>query len=88
MANHKSAAKRARQAVKKTAVNNRRKSTVKTHEKHLIKAIEAKDLKALPQLLKNFTSEVMKAAQKGVVKKETASRKIGRVSARVSALSK
>lgn len=88
MANHKSAAKRARQAVRKTAVNNRRKSTVKTHEKHLIKAIEAKDLKALPQLLKNFTSEVMKAAQKGVLKKETASRKVGRVSARVSALTK
>jgi small subunit ribosomal protein S20 len=59
---------------------------VKTHEKHLVKAIEAKDLKALPELLKNFTAEVMKAAQKGVLKKETASRKIGRVSTRVSAL--
>ena len=88
MANHKSAAKRARQAVRKTAVNNRRKSAVKTHEKHLIKAIEAKDIKALPQLLKNFTAEVMKAAQKGVMKKETASRKVSRVSTRVSALSK
>ncbi len=88
MANHKSAAKRARQAVKKTAVNNRRKNTVKTHEKRLIKAIEAKDVSSLPALLKKFTSEVMKAAQKGVIKKETASRKIGRVSTRVATASK
>ena len=38
MANHKSAAKRARQAVKKTAVNNARKGTVRTAEKKLVKA--------------------------------------------------
>ncbi len=85
MANHKSAAKRARQSVKKAGVNSRRKSTVKTHEKNLVKAIEAKNVKDVPELLKAFISNVAKAAQKGVFKKETASRKIGRLSARVSA---
>ncbi|AFY01157.1 30S ribosomal protein S20 [Bdellovibrio bacteriovorus] len=85
MANHKSAAKRARQSIRKTAVNNARKSTVKTAEKKLVKAIEAKDLKALPELLKNFSSQVMKAAKTGVIKKETASRKISRLSTRASA---
>lgn len=83
MANHKSAAKRARQSVKRNAVNNRRKSTVRTHEKNLLKALATKDLKAIPELLKNASSQMMKAAQKGVVSKSTVSRKIGRLSARV-----
>ncbi|HWU44294.1 MAG TPA: 30S ribosomal protein S20 [Bdellovibrio sp.] len=85
MANHKSAAKRARQAVRKTAVNNARKSSVKTVEKKLVKAIETKDIKALPELLKAFTSQVMRAAKTGIIKKETASRKISRLSTRASA---
>ncbi len=84
MANHKSAAKRARQSIRKTTVNTARKSTVKTAEKKLMKAIETKDLKALPELLKSFTSSIMRAAKTGVLKKETASRKISRLSARIS----
>ncbi|HRO68384.1 MAG TPA: 30S ribosomal protein S20 [Pseudobdellovibrionaceae bacterium] len=83
MANHKSAAKRARQSVKRNTVNSRRKSTVKTYEKNLIKALAAKDVKALPELLKNLTSQFMKAANKGALNKATISRKIGRLSTRV-----
>jgi small subunit ribosomal protein S20 len=83
LANHKSAAKRARQSKKKNAVNTRRKSAVRSTEKTLLKAIAAKDIKALPALLKSFTSDMMKAAAKGVLKSETVSRKIGRVSTRV-----
>lgn len=85
MANHKSAAKRARQSVKKQGINGRRKSTVKTHEKNLVKALDAKNATDIPALLKSFISNMTKAAQKGVFKKETASRKIGRLSARASA---
>lgn len=84
MANHKSAAKRARQSLRRNVVNTRRKSTVRTAEKSLTKALLAKDLKALPALLKSFTSDMMKAASTGALKKETVSRKIGRLSARVS----
>lgn len=86
MANHKSAAKRARQATKRTAVNSKRKSTVRTEEKKLIKALEAKNVKELPALLSALTSKLTRAAQKGVFGKNTASRKIGRLSARVQAL--
>ena len=85
MANHKSAAKRARQAVRKNKVNTSRKNAVRTHEKNLVKALAAKDTKSLPELLKNFTSQVMKAAQRGLFKKQMASRKIGRLTARVQA---
>lgn len=80
MANHKSAAKRARQAVRKNKVNTSRKNTVKTSEKSLSKALAAKDVKAIPELLKAFTSQIMKAAQRGIFKKESASRKIARLS--------
>lgn len=88
MANHKSAAKRARQAPKRNAVNTRRKSSVRTHEKSLIKALTEKNVQALPELLKSYTSQMMKAASRGAFRRETASRKIGRLSTRVAALIK
>lgn len=88
MATHKSAEKRARQTVKKTAVNKSRKNGVKTFEKSLAKAIETKDIKALPGLLKAYASQVTKAASKRVVSKNHASRKIGRFSAKIAALLK
>ncbi|MBC7467407.1 MAG: 30S ribosomal protein S20 [Bdellovibrio sp.] len=83
MAQHKSAAKRARQAVKKNVINTNRKSKVRTSEKTLAAAIKKDDKKAIPELLSNYTSQMMKAAQKGVFSKSTASRKIGRLSAQV-----
>lgn len=83
LAQHKSAAKRARQAVKKNTVNSSRKSKVRTSEKSLLTAIKAKDAKMVKELLSNYTSQMMKAAQKGVFAKTTASRKIARLSAQV-----
>ena len=83
LAQHKSAAKRARQAVRKNKVNSTRKSKVRTGEKSLLTAIQKKDLKAIPQLLSYYTSQMMKAAQKGAFSKTTASRKIARLSAQV-----
>ena len=83
MAQHKSAAKRARQAVKKNAINTNRKSKVRTSEKTLAAAIKKADKTAIPELLSNYTSQMMKAAQKGVFSKSTASRKIARLSTAV-----
>jgi small subunit ribosomal protein S20 len=83
LAQHKSAAKRARQSVKKNAINTARKSKVRTGEKTLLKAIKDKDVKAVKTLLSEYTSQMMKAAQKGVFPKGNATRKIGRLSAAV-----
>ena len=83
MAQHKSAAKRARQAVKKNAVNTARRSKVRTSEKSLATALKKADKKELATLLSAYTSEMMKAAQKGVFAKSTANRKIARLSAQV-----
>lgn len=88
MANHKSAAKRARQTIRKQAVNSSRKSKVKTNEKTLAQAIKAKDVSQLPTLLKAYMAQIMKAAKAGALKKETASRKIARISKQVSSLVK
>lgn len=79
MATHKSAEKRARQTIRKNSVNSARRSKVRTAEKKLLKAITALDLKAVPQLLKEYTSEATRAVSKGVFKKQTISRKIGRL---------
>ena len=83
MAQHKSAAKRARQAVRKNKVNSARKSKVRTGEKTLAAAIEKKDAKAIPSLLSHYTSQMMKAAQKGVFSRSTAARKISRLSSQI-----
>ena len=82
MANHKSAEKRARQSIKRKARNSQKKAMVKTFEKNLIKGLEAKS-KDLPELLKVYTQKAMAATSKGALRKETVSRKIGRLSARV-----
>jgi small subunit ribosomal protein S20 len=81
LANHKSAEKRARQSVKREDRNSKVKSSVKTHEKTLVKAIEAKS-KDVAELLKTFVSKMDKAAQKGIVARGTASRKVSRLAAR------
>ncbi len=83
MAQHKSAAKRARQAVKKNAINTARKSRVRTGEKTLLKAISENDKNAVKTLLSDYTSKMMKAAQKGVFSKQGAARKISRLSAQI-----
>lgn len=81
MANHKSAEKRARQSVKRNARNSNVKAALKTFEKNLTKAIEAKS-KDLPTLLSAYVKKAMQAAAKGTLRKDTISRKIGRLSAR------
>lgn len=88
MANHKSSEKRARQSVKRNAVNTRRKNEVKTVEKKLTTALNSKNSKDAAEALKNLMSKLSKAASKGVIRKETASRKVARLSARVASLSK
>ncbi|MES3038571.1 MAG: 30S ribosomal protein S20 [Bdellovibrionota bacterium] len=85
MANHKSAAKRARQTPKRTAVNSRRKSTVRTHEKSLIAALTSGNAADLKTLFNSYMSQMAKAAKTGVFKKQTASRHISRLAARVHA---
>ncbi len=86
MAIHKSAKKRARQTPKRTARNMSAKRTIRTIEKKLRTAVEAKDKAVATETLSLYMSKTAKAAQKGILKAETASRKISRLSAQVSSL--
>ena len=86
MANHKSAAKRARQSVRRNAVNSKTMGEVRTFEKKLRSAIGKKDKTESQKLLITFKSKIGKAAQKGRVHLKTAARKISRLSRQVSSI--
>ena len=86
MATHKSAAKRARQALRQNAVNRKTRSKVRTIEQQIRTLIAKKDKKAAEALLTTFMSTVGKAAQKGVVHARNASRHISRISEQIAGL--
>jgi small subunit ribosomal protein S20 len=86
LANHKSAIKRARQSLKRRAVNTKTLTEIRTLEKKVVKFITAKDKAGADAALVTFMSRVSKAAQKGRMHVSTASRKIARISKRVNAV--
>ncbi len=87
MANHKSAEKRARQTVKRTAVNRTRRSRVRSAVKQVELAILSGDAAKAKDALKAAQPALFRGVSKGVVRKGTASRKLSRLSARVKKLS-
>lgn len=86
MANHVSALKRARQTVKKTAVNRANRSRFRTSLRALREAIQKGDAKAASEQLRATVSIIDKSAQKGVIHANTASRYKSRLNARVKAV--
>jgi small subunit ribosomal protein S20 len=87
MANHKSAEKRARQIERRSAVNRARTSRIKTFVKKVEAAIATGDKTAAAEALRTAQPELQRGVTKGVVHKNTAARKLSRLSARVKALS-
>ncbi|MGL4496173.1 MAG: 30S ribosomal protein S20 [Beijerinckiaceae bacterium] len=86
MANTSSAKKAARQAVRRTELNKARKSRMRTFVRRAEEAIKAGDKTAAAAAVSEAQPELMKAAQKGVLHKKTASRKISRMTAAVAKL--
>ena len=78
MANHKSAKKRAKQSQVRRLRNKSVKTTLKNLEKKLKAAKEANS-DDKNEILRQTQSAVQKAAQKGIIHKKTASRKISRL---------
>ncbi len=78
MANTKSANKEIRKSTKNAAYNKKIKDNVKSLVKRSRKAIEAKDPKA-GELVMTTLKSLDKAAQKGVIKKNTKDRKKSRL---------
>ncbi|GJM15361.1 MAG: 30S ribosomal protein S20 [Thermodesulfobacteriota bacterium] len=83
----KSGIKRHRQSLKKRERNTVIKSDLKTQLKKFEEVLESKDANSAQQVLRDTEAKLRKAASKGAIKKETASRKVSRISKRVAALS-
>ncbi|MGE5548837.1 MAG: 30S ribosomal protein S20 [Solirubrobacterales bacterium] len=83
MAHHISAKKRIRQTERRTEVNRARVSRIRTQVKKVELAIASGDAAAAKAALLVAEPELMKGAQAGVLHKNTASRKVARLAARV-----
>ena len=88
MANTSSAKKAARQAVRRTAVNKSRRSEMRTFVRKVEEAITSGDAKAATAAFDAAQPQLMRAAQKNLIHKNTASRKVSRLAVRVKALAK
>ena len=88
MANTSSAKKRIRNTLRKTDVNKSRRSRIKTFVRKVEDSIELKDAKSAMDNLKAAQPEIMRGVTKGIFHKNTASRKISRLSSRIKAISK
>ena len=87
MANTVSAKKAARKIARRTEINRNRKSRMRSSLRKVEEAIAAGDAAAAKDALRAAEPEIMRAAQKGVLHKNTASRKVSRLSTRVRGLS-
>ena len=86
MANTSSAKKRVRRDVRKTETNISRRSRIRTFINKVETAIETGDKDAADVALKEAQPELMRGVTRGVVNKNTASRKISRLSSRIKAI--
>ena len=87
MAHHKSAQKRIRQTARRTDVNRARRSRIRTFIKRVEAALENGDAATAKEAFKAAEPEIMRGVSKGVLKHNTASRKVSRLSHRVKNLS-
>lgn len=87
MANTASAKKAARKIARRTAVNKIRRSRIRTFVRKVEEALASGDKVAATEALKAAQPELMRAAGKGVLHQNTASRKVSRLAHRVKTLS-
>jgi small subunit ribosomal protein S20 len=86
MANTKSAKKAARKIARRAIINNSRRSRVRNYVRKVEEAIAAGDRTQALAVMKEAEPQLMRAAQKGVLHKNSASRKVSRLVARIAKL--
>ena len=87
MANTPQSEKRARQSEARYAVNKARRSRIRTYLRKVEEAIASGNADVAKAALVEAQPELMRGVTKGVLHKNTAARKMSRLSARVKALS-
>ena len=88
MPNTRSAIRRIKRANIQTSVNRIRKSKYKSAVKQMSLYISSGKMKEAQDFLPKFHSQLMKIAKTGVIKRETASRKISRIAKKIKILKK
>lgn len=88
MANTTSARKATRVIARRTSVNKARLSLLRNSMRKVEQAIASGDKKAAAAALKEAEPVIMRAAQRGVVHKNTASRKISRLNRQITRIGK
>ena len=84
MANHKSAAKRAKQTIVKTERNRFYKARIKNLTKAVLSAVEANDKEAATIAMKNANKFIHHCVSEKIIKKATAARKVSRLQLKVN----
>jgi small subunit ribosomal protein S20 len=88
MANTKSARKATRVIARRTEINKARRSVLRNSVRRVEEAIKSGDRKAALAAFKAVEPVIMRAAQRGVVHKNNASRKVSRLAHRIAKLGK
>jgi small subunit ribosomal protein S20 len=86
MANTTSAKKAARKMIRRTEINKSRRSQLKAYVRKVEEALASRDKGAATRALGAAEPILMRSAQKGVVHKKSAARKVSRLAARVREL--
>ncbi|TNE38104.1 MAG: 30S ribosomal protein S20 [Alphaproteobacteria bacterium] len=86
MANTRSAKKMIRKIARRTEENRARRSRMRTFIRRVEEAIASGDAGAAQTALKEAQPEIMRCVSKGVMHKNTASRKVSRLAHRVNAM--
>jgi small subunit ribosomal protein S20 len=86
LATHKSAIKRNRQNAKKALINQMRRTRIKNITKEILAAVESGDQDAAQEALKKAVPLIQRAASRGTLHRNTASRKISRLSKQVNTI--
>jgi len=88
MANTKSARKATRKIARRTIINKARRSQLRNSMRKVEEAIATGDRTAALAAFKDAEPVIMRAAQRGVVHKNNASRKVSRLAHRIAKLGK
>ena len=86
MANHQSAKKRIRQTARRTEINGARRSRIRTYVRNVEEAIESGDKAAAQVAMQSVMPELHRGVLRGIMQKNTAARKISRLTGRIKAL--
>lgn len=86
MANSPQSEKRARQNEARFAINKMRRSRIRTYLRKVEEAIASGNKDAATAALREAQPELMRGVTKGVVHKNTAARKMSRLSSRVKSI--